>query len=194
MAAALALAATACDGGATDPFTTVDGFEGFRADGPHYLLEPTGIAGGLGVEIPFSYTNTSRRALYLENCNGHVGPDLQKRTRGGWATVWGAGRDDCLSRAIVIPPGETFRSTLRVAAYPPGSEISPSFSAAEISGTYRMVWLPYSVRVLWSSDPAVDHMGYPVTPQVVPAGLRVSVEFTLEAPPWDSLDSLPGDP
>ena len=160
------LALTACS----------DGFLGigesdatFRPDGEAFTLTATNAQ--VRGEIPFSYTNSTGRTIYVQNCNRIVPPVLEKKIDGAWITVWGAAVPQCLSAPIVIRDGDTYRDTLEVVGGFSDGNVLPKFLAPQIDGTYRMRW----ENVFWTAD----HSGYPYNSQI-PRDLRTSSEFRIE--------------
>lgn len=65
---------------------------------------------------------------------------LEKKVQGGWERFWGPVLFDCLSAAVVIPPGTRYQDTLEVFGVQPGRNVAPAFRMNDIEGTYRLVW------------------------------------------------------
>lgn len=166
LAAALALAAAGCST-PRDPGGD-DGASPLRTDRTAYTLERT--ARGLEVDIPFTFTNTTGRTVYVVNCNGIAPPSLVKREGRDWVTAWSPAVPLCLSPPIVIEAGTTYADTLDVVAGAPGSNVQPQFMVDEVEGTYRLVW----GGVVYDYDADRQGFGEPV-----PAELRVSNTFVL---------------
>jgi len=111
-----------------------------------YNLEWDGI--GFKTEIPYTFSNRTRKTIYLTNCGGQFGLYLERKADTGWerkiATAWKVAWapviNDCLSEPIVIEKGATFFDTLWVWGALPGHNVSPTFDVEDPSGTYRIVW------------------------------------------------------
>jgi hypothetical protein len=160
-----------CDGfGALALASDEDGIE-FRTDDAQYTLV---IEDGVGrVQIPFTYENHAGRTLHVVNCNGAAPPALEKLEGGRWVLAYAPAVPACLSPAIRIPDGHTYRDTVYVEAAVPASRHRQSFEVDDIEGTYRLVWS----GVLYDFDP--EH--YPFGEEVEPE-LRRSAEFFIDDP------------
>ena len=101
-------------------------------------------------QIPYTFHNTTGRTVSLVNCNGYIGPALQKWDDGEWVAGWAATENLCLSAPVEIAPGEVFEDTLHVYAYGYGGRISPQFTTPDVEGTYRLAW--YRARIDYDLD------------------------------------------
>ena len=178
-ATALAVSALAACGGSTSPsddpapgasLARDDGAP-FQTDSLAYTLRP-GTVGYEG-EVALTFTNRSASTAYIVNCNGLTGVTFEKLVDGRWEAVWGPAIPDCLSPAIVVPPGGTWRTRVHVFSAFPGSNVEPKFRTPEIAGVYRTVWH----YVLRSFQPRLP-FGEPF-----PLEARVSNRFTLAVRP-----------
>ncbi len=134
-----------------------------------YQLTPDWV--GLSVEIPYTFTNSTGRRVYLPNCNGSFGIRLIREQDGEWITAWAPIRPACASPPIVIEPGATFANTLRAWGAPPDStNWGPNFDLDDPSGTYRIEWS----RPHFSYDANAPSSG-----TVLPFKARVSNRFSL---------------
>jgi hypothetical protein len=111
------------------------------------------------------------QSLYLLNCNGQTGVNLQRKVGDEWVYAWTVMMSACLSSPIVIPPnGE---HTARVYLHERSGGVTYPERARMIeSGTYRVIW----TGVLTSFD--ANGRG----PEL-PLEQRVSAPITIEVPP-----------
>lgn len=107
-------------------------------DSSAYTL--TSQDGGVGVTIPYVFTNQTGGPVYVENCNGEFSQVLQRWSGSAWVTAWSPALLDCQSAPIVINAGESFSTQLRVWGAPQGSTTGPQWDVADPSGWYRLVW------------------------------------------------------
>jgi hypothetical protein len=144
----------------------------FRTDQARYTLSQD--SAGLAVNIPFTYVNQIGRTIYVANCNQIEQITLEKRAASEqWIPAWSGIYPLCLSPPLVIPHGSTRSGVMDVSAGAPGSNLHPQFQVSEFEGTYRLVWHD----LYWSYDPNRRPFG-----EELPMELRVSADFTLEAP------------
>lgn len=144
-----------------------------RDEGPAIQTETTGYVMsrtnvGYTVEVPFTFTNTTGRTIYLVHCRPGAGPGgasrvalamtLERQQEGGWKPAWGSVVPQCLSPAIALQRGETYTDTLQVFAGHHGSNYYPQFDRSEIEGTYRITWRSW----YYSWDPATYDWSNPV--------------------------------
>lgn len=106
-----------------------------------YTFEDRGAS--LRVDIPFEFRNATGRTVYIVNCHGAYGLELQRRVGGSWRTIWAPAVPECLGPPIVIPPGATRAETVRVEGWLPGGNTYPDLPAGNLSGVYRIVVGPY---------------------------------------------------
>lgn len=140
----------------------------FEADHETYVLDRS--AEGYRTVIPFAYTNRTGRTIYVVNCNGAAPPALEKNTGETWTTTWTGGAPDCLSPAIQIRHGATYRDTLHVFAADPLTDVLPRFADDQPNGIYRLL----SNSLLWSFDASAYPFG-----EDIPVELRRSAPFAL---------------
>lgn len=164
---AAAAMASACSSAEVPPDASGEVAGGFRTSGPHYQFRPA--ARGAEVHIPYVYRNATGDSVYFVNCNGIIVPTLEKRSGDRWSPVWSGSTPACLSPPVVVPPEGEYTDTVRV---PSGGDTYPQLEAAEVGGTYRLVWhgVVHSYR-----DDALPS-GTPL-----PAHERTSNPFTLSA-------------
>ena len=144
-----------------------DGERLIQTESLAYDLRSDGL--GLGVEIPYVFTNRTGAEVYLVNCGGAFALRLEWHVEGVWRTAWAPILTLCLSPPIVIESNATFGDTLHVWGAPPGSNYHPQFEVGDPSGTYRIVWGD-------ALSSCQDHL--PFGPQI-PLESRISNQFTV---------------
>ncbi len=92
------------------------------------------------VEIPYTFTNRTGAPVYIVNCRGAFGVQLERWEQETWKAVWSPVLLACLGAPIVIEAGESRPYTLKVSAGEFGSNYHPQFDRPDPSGTYRIVW------------------------------------------------------
>lgn len=123
----------------------------------------------LMTRIAYVFTNRTGHTVYLPNCRGEFGVELERGDGAPWKVAWAPVLLMCLSAPIVIEARATFAGILLVAGGLPGSNVGPQFYRADPSGRYRLVW----TQVLSSYDPST------VSGKMVPEEDRVSNSFEL---------------
>jgi hypothetical protein len=115
------------------------------------------------------------QSLYLLNCNGQTGVNLQRKVGDQWVYAWTVMMNACMSPPIVVAPnGE---HTARVYLHEHSGGVTYPQRARMIeSGTYRVVW----TGVLTSFD--ANGRG----PEL-PLEQRVSAPITIDVPPLTEL-------
>lgn len=106
-----------------------------------YTFEDRGAS--LRVDIPFEFRNVTGRTVYIVNCHGAYGLELQRRVGKSWRTIWAPAVPECLGPPIVIPSGDTRAEMIRVEGWLPGGNTYPDLPAGDLSGVYRIVVGPY---------------------------------------------------
>jgi hypothetical protein len=140
-----------------------------RTDSSSYVLQPAGV--GLTTVIGISFTNRSRRTMYIINCQGGLATTLEKRVSDQWVPYWSPVLLMCLSAPITIQPGATYTRSVPVWGAPPGLPVAPAWASADVAGTYRMVL----GSVVWNYTTQGQRFGDPV-----PLEMRTSNEFSLQ--------------
>ena len=122
---------------------------------------------GFSVGIRYVYSNRTDRVVELSNCNGFVGPSLEKLDSGSWVPAWSPIEALCLTAPVRIAVGAQYRDSLQVVAFDPGQNAGPEFLLDGVDGTYRLIWH----RARWGSEEAGATS--------MPVRLRVSNSFRL---------------
>ncbi|MEM9997053.1 MAG: hypothetical protein AAF809_05080 [Bacteroidota bacterium] len=91
-------------------------------------------------DVPFLARNSTDAPLYLMGC---YPPVLEKHVDGAWTAAYDAILQTCLDPPHVIPGGGEWIDTLRVVAFLPGQNASPTFDV-EVEGVYRLRWKIYA--------------------------------------------------
>jgi hypothetical protein len=141
-----------------------------RTDRASYAL--TAGPQGLEATIVATLRAPADRPIYLLNCNGATGANLQRQTSEGWVYAWVIAMNACLSPPIVVPPGGE-RTTRIYVHENSGAVLDPADSRMIVSGTYRVVW----TGVLTSFDPNAKGFG-----EELPLEQRVSAPFHIDVP------------
>ncbi|MDF1504443.1 hypothetical protein [Roseisolibacter sp. H3M3-2] len=110
----------------------------FQTDSLAYTLRRTFAVYEVG--IAFTFRNATADTAHIVNCGGRTGVALERLRDGVWEPFWDAVNPTCLSPAIVVPPGASYRHALSVYGGLPGSDVVPRFPSAELGGTYRAVF------------------------------------------------------
>lgn len=144
-----------------------------RTDRSSYVL--TNGPRGPEATIVTTLRAPADQSLYLVNCNGATGVNLQRQVGDEWVYAWTVMMNACLSPPIVVPPnGE---HTARVYLHEHSGGVTYPERARMIeSGTYRVIW----TGVLTSSD--TNGRG----PEL-PLEQRVSAPIAIEVPPLAEL-------
>ncbi len=144
-----------------------------RTDRSSYVL--TNGPQGPEATIVTTLRAPANQSLYLVNCNGQIGVNLQRKVGAEWVYAWTVMMNACLSAPIVIPPdGE---HTARVYLHERSGGVTYPQRARMIeSGTYRVVWS----GVLTSFDASGRGPEAPLEQ-------RVSAPITIEVPPLTEL-------
>jgi hypothetical protein len=124
---------------------------------------------GFTTMIPYVFDNRTDASVHLHNCNGAFAQKLERLERGKWVVAWYPALPLCLSAPIVVDPGDTFATELRVWGARPNQNFGPAFDVADPSGTYRLVW----DAAAWSRQ----NGSQPVEP--MPLEYRISNRFVL---------------
>jgi hypothetical protein len=155
-----------------------------RTDRTEYRLvrPPGGVPPGefYSAAIPYAYTNRSGGPVSLVNCNGDVSPGLQRRGPGGaWEDAWAPAMSACLSAAVVVAEGATYRDTLRVLVGAQDGPFYDELASSEAARPYRLVWHRALRSFALDGPPRrVEHPGRPGT-----GGSAVVVEGPSFGPP-----------
>jgi hypothetical protein len=123
---------------------------------------------GLGVRIPFTFTNLTGDTVYVVNCRRTLAMSLQKRVADDWVDTWHAEVPQCLSPPVIVPPGGSHADTLHVHGATAADHF-PRFERAP-EGVHRIVWHALVHRY----DENQSGFGQPV-----PLAHRVSNPFVL---------------
>lgn len=166
---AAAATACACSSSAAPSDSSDETIGGFRTSQLHYNVRRT--SDGIETYIPYIYRNVTGDSVYFMNCNRIIAPALEKRMGDTWSSVWSPATPACLSPPMIVPPHGEYVDTVHVLS---GSDTYPQLRAAEIEGTYRLVW--HGVVHSYRED--VPHPG-----TALPQEERTSNQFTLSAPP-----------
>lgn len=134
---------------------TVSACGNLTGSGPHALPESDGLLqtdrttyearlvtdgpARVVVEIPYALANTTADTLYLIGCRRPPQPAVQKYVNEAWTTVYTPVELMCLSPPWKVAPGTVRHDTLRMEGALPDQNAAPTFDAAEIEGTYRLV-------------------------------------------------------
>jgi hypothetical protein len=149
--------------------TIVPAFD-FATDSSAYTLSTS--LNGYSTTILVTYTNHTTTTANFSNCLGGTPLELQKLTNSVWISVWSPLLLACSSPPIVVPPGQSFKTGIRVFSGFAGTNVGPQFMTVSISGTYRAIWMDV---VSGSHDvPSLS---------LFPEPHRISNQFTLVAPP-----------
>jgi len=143
--------------------------ERIRTDSAAYSLRSDGP--GWTTTIGFRYWNTGADTVYVVNCNGAILMNLQKREAGEWKDAWNAEGNQCLSPALIVPPGRELRGEVGIWGAEPGNPSYNTFKSAEVDGEYRLVWY----QPVHHYDPRPGSFG-----DTIPLADRVSNAFTLK--------------
>jgi hypothetical protein len=166
---AAAAAANACSSPAPPSDSSGESPGGFQTSQLHYDFQRT--ADGIEAYIPYVYRNITGDSVYFLNCNRIIAPALEKRAGDTWSSVWSPATPACLSPPMIIPPDGEYVDTVHVLS---GSNMYPHLEAADIEGTYRLIWHGV-VRSYRDSGP---DFGTPLSQDE-----RTSNQFTLSASP-----------
>jgi hypothetical protein len=129
-------------------------------------------AGQFGPEVAIvsTFTAPADRDVYLSNCNGVIGPGLQRQVDGTWQSAWVVSMNACHSAPIRVPAGGRHSATLLIR---PGAGAVVGSASDELPpGTYRVVWY----GVYKTVNPAPPPFG-----EELPLEQRVSAPFTIAA-------------
>ena len=146
-----------------------------RTDRSSYVL--TNGPQGPEATIVATLRAPADRAVYLLNCNGATGTNLQRKVGDGWVDAWAIMMNSCLSPAIVVPPNGEHTARIYLHEHS-GGVMYPQRARMIESGTYRVVW----TGVLASFDPNARGFG----PEL-PLEQRVSAPITIQVPPLTQL-------
>ncbi|MBC7672990.1 MAG: hypothetical protein H7247_11270 [Polaromonas sp.] len=130
---------TGCDEQATSPgVATRDTAALLQTDSLAYTLRPTSV--GYQAEIGVTLTNRTTGTIFIVNCGGATGVQLEKRVGIAWQGVWSPVIPLCLSPPITVPIGSTYRTRISIFGGYPGTNAYPQFSVADVTGEYRAIW------------------------------------------------------
>lgn len=153
------------------PLVTRDTAALFQTDSLAYALRDGGnwYQSTVGVTL----TNRTRGPIYIVNCAGGTGLQLEQRVGDQWQRVWSPLLPLCLSPPIVVPVDSIYRTRVEIIGAPQGAKALPQFATVQLSGEYRIVWTG-----VVSSYQDRNPFGAPL-----PLDARVSNRFTLTLQP-----------
>lgn len=144
----------------------------FQTDSLAYTLRAGSV--GYQADVGVTLTNRTTGTIYIVNCSGSTGVQLEKRVGIAWQGVWSPAIPLCLSPPITVPVGSTYRTRISIFGGYHGTNSYPQFSVADVTGEYSAVW----DSVLSTYEDRLPSFGEPLPPE-----WRTSNRFTLAAEP-----------
>ena len=89
------------------------------------------------IEIPSTFTNRLSYPVYFTGCRPPVGGTIQMRRGAGWDTIYWPFHQLCLSKPVVVLPGDSLALPALMGACFPNNNCGPEFYGPT-KGTYRL--------------------------------------------------------